>query len=301
MELVESYKIVKKSIVAITLKYVPHYDKQSMPTDFPPILGTGFIVNENGLIVTNDHILDAISKLWRPPGAEKDWGVFATLFHMTPEGQVKIPLEIIGAGKIDTFAPGGAYYGPKKPDLAFMHVKARGLPSLKISDCSIEEGIELATAGYPMGTDALRAPGWLHQITPTLQSGIVSAVLPYPCEAPHAFTINVMAQGGASGSPVFYPDSGAVAGILYGGLLDSHQVDSHQVPTNISYVVPSHYINHLIKEMLENPEFKNSVDKMTIDEMIASNKPVDVLKNGRQARMIKLDTSKKEDENELKS
>jgi len=30
----------------------------------------------------------------------------------------------------------------------------------------LEEGLEVATAGYPMGTDALTAPGYLHQVTP---------------------------------------------------------------------------------------------------------------------------------------
>lgn len=276
MELVESYKIVKKSIVAITLKYEPNNGKQDKPSGFPTIIGTGFIVNENGLIMTNSHVVELLPKLRRPPGAEEDWGIHASLFHMTPRGQVIIPLEVVGAGIIGAFVSGDAYYGPEKPDLAFIHVKARGLPSLKISDCPIEEGIELATAGFPMGTDALQAPGWLHQITPTLQSGIVSAVLPYPCKTPHAFTINVMVQGGASGSPVFYPDTGDVAGVLYGGLLDSSQV-----PTNISYVVPAHYINHFISEAFKVSDFMNPDGKMTIDEIIASNKPINVLEEGR--------------------
>src|SRR5260370_8790405 len=90
----------------------------------------------------------------------------------------------------------------------------------------------------------LTAPGWIHQVTPTLQRGIISAVLPFTCTTPHAYAINVMVQGGASGSPVFLSESGEVIGVLYAGLNDPRVTlltpDLYTVPTNIRYVVPSH-------------------------------------------------------------
>ena len=46
---------------------------------------------------------------------------------------MEIPLEVLGTAQISDFNPGPAYYGPKKPDLAFVHVKAKGLPTLKVS------------------------------------------------------------------------------------------------------------------------------------------------------------------------
>ena len=77
---------------------------------------------------------------------------------------------------------------PAGPDLAFVPVKARGLPAVALDGPeAIDEGTEVATAGFPMGTDALMAPGWIHQVTPTLQRGIISAVLPFPCPTPHAY------------------------------------------------------------------------------------------------------------------
>jgi hypothetical protein len=84
---------------------------------------------------------------------------------------IEIPLEILGAiGLRQVIPPGAAYYGPPQgPDLAFIHVKATGLPAVRLHDLrGIEEGVEVATAGFPMGTDALTAPGWVHQMTPTL-------------------------------------------------------------------------------------------------------------------------------------
>lgn len=244
--------------------------------------------------VTNDHVVRAFRKLFRPPGtSDSDWGVYALLLHSTIAGQVEIPLEVLGVATIKAFTPGDAYYGPPKPDVAFVHVKARQLPTVAIAESGrIEEGRELATAGFPMGADALVAPGYVHQVTPTLQRGIVSAVLPFSCEHPHGFTINVMTQGGASGSPVFDPVTAEVLGVLYAGLNDigiTKDKDVYRVPTNISYVVPAHYIRRLLTEVAADGVVAAPDDAQTIDEILSSNQVVDVLKQGRtfEVREIK--------------
>jgi hypothetical protein len=151
--------------------------------------------------------------------------------------------------------------------------------------------MEIATAGFPMGTDALSAPGWIHQMTPTLQRGIVSAVLPFTCNTPHGFAINVMTQGGASGSPVFYPNTGEVAGVLYGGLFDiglTKGKDLYKVPTNISYVVPSHYIKRILTTALQEPALAESCNGLTVEEMIAKKKLHNVLEEERQPEIRRL-------------
>lgn len=276
MDINASYRSVRESVVAFALQYVPVYDKMTPPPAFPPILGTGFVVRSDGVIATNSHIVEAIQKAPHPPDAPKDeWPVRAVLLRLTQAGMLEIPLEVLGVAVLDAFYGGEVYYGPKKgPDLAFVRVKAKGLPIVSIdSTTRLEEGMEIATAGFPMGTVALTAPGWLHQITPTLQRGIVSAVLPFPCPTPHGYAVNVMTQGGASGSPVFLCETGAVVGVLYAGLRDFEvslkQKDLYAVPTNISYVVPSHYLVSGLKSLDNQPEMQTPPDAMTIDEMIA--------------------------------
>jgi S1-C subfamily serine protease len=296
MGISSSYKLVKSSIVAFVAKYVPVYDEKSGPPPFPPILGTGFVVREDGVLATNAHVVRAFKRIQIPGDAPKDdWPVRALMFKLIDQGMVEIPLEILGVAMIGEFSTGPAYYGPRKgPDLAFVHVKARGLPAVQIDARSvIDEGTEVATAGFPMGTDALMAPGWIHQLTPTLQRGIVSAVLPFPCPTPHAYSVNVMAQGGASGSPVFLSETGAVVGVLYAGLNDYSLTlknkDLHRVPTNISYVVPSHYLLKSLDGFLQMENMEQPSDAKTIDEMLKDAQFRNILQEGRDWITKKVD------------
>lgn len=286
MTLAESYRLVKGSIVAFCPKHVEAQAGES-PAIFPPIIGTGFIVSEDGIIVTNDHVARAFQKQHRPPGAGKnDWGVFALFLHAIPEGQVEIPLQVIGAAPYGEFVKQPEAGAASKPDVAFVRVKARGLPFVTVSDNDdLVEGSELATAGFPMGADALTAPGYVHQVCPTLQSGIISAVLPFACPRPHAFTINVMTQAGASGSPAFDPATGKVVGVLYAGLGDigvTKNSDIYRIPTNITYVVPSHYIRRLLDKVLGNPAVRPPEDALTIEGMLQGKTFLDAMEHPRR-------------------
>jgi hypothetical protein len=109
-------------------------------------------------------------------------------------------------------------------------------------------------------------------MVPTLQSGIISAVLPFRCEKPHGVMINLMTQGGASGSPVFAPDTGEVVGILYGGLTEQGFAANAPVeialPTNFSYFVPAHYIESALDRMRADGQFNPPDNAPTLEQLI---------------------------------
>jgi S1-C subfamily serine protease len=246
-----------------------------MPIDpvkiaFPPIIGTGFFAHEDGMVVTNDHVIQELKKIRMPADRNaNDWGFRVMCFQLTELGVLSMFFDIRGIAELQAFEHRGPYYGGAKPDMGIVHVDIRKAPALLVSSETPREGQELATAGFPMGTDALTAPGYLHQMCPTLQRGIVSAILPCECNYPHAFTLNVMARGGASGSPVFRGSDGAVVGVLYAALEDIQLTGTqppYTVPTNISYVVPGHYVKRMIAQIASSNEFAPTSETWTFEE-----------------------------------
>jgi hypothetical protein len=292
MSLTQVFETVRPAVVAFMPAAVPMIPGGSRP-DLLPIVGTGFVLDD-GMVVTNAHVIDALLALPRPPDwPTNKWPFFAMLFHhITPEiypnapieGYAEIPLEVLGIVRVGDIQLGqgtGFYYGPRRPDFNIVQVKAKGLPKIEVLSTtdSLREGTEVATVGFPMGTEALTAPGWLHQLGPFLQRGIISAVLPFTCKAPHSFVINVMSMGGASGSPVFLTDSPKVVGILNAGLLTPNETVSQimgtpirlgitQTPTNFSYVVPSYFFSSAIKPLRDSGKFQLPEGTLTLDEMI---------------------------------
>jgi hypothetical protein len=106
---------------------------------------------------------------------------------------------------------------------------------------SLRVGMPVATAGFPLGTDAILFYDQISQVMPFLREGIVSNLLPFPCPYPHGFTIDIMAQGGSSGSPILL-DRPLVVGILHAGFSG----------TNITYGVPSSILAKGLSECLKS-------------------------------------------------
>jgi len=276
MDLIETYSNIRKSIVAIVRKYEMGAEGDP-PPEIPFILGTGFIVDD-GLVATNDHIVKRIDSQPKPPNAPaEEWPVMCLMFIEMNECDFAIvPLNVLGKMIITAHDPQGAWYGDNIPDLGFIRVKAKGMPVLPLqTDWHVlQEGMELATAGFPMGRDTLTAPGYLHHFGPTLQKGILSALLPFPKSRPHAFILNVVSQGGQSGSPIFHPETGEVVGILYAGLeepaLTKEIKDVYLKPTAITYGLPAGLIQSGIETARKLPDYPLPEDTLSLQQMIES-------------------------------
>lgn len=148
-----------------------------------------------------------------------------------------------------------------------------GLPaaSLVTDKGSWNVGTHIATAGFPLGTNALAIYGRLNQVAPILRSGIIASVFPFPGPRPHGFTIDIMTLGGESGSPIFFTDSPNVVGLLHAGFNR----------TNITLAVPSwlvdqafqHYRKSVELDFTEVPHFNEAVT--ALEETMTEGQPSD--------------------------
>ena len=124
---------------------------------------------------------------------------------------------------------------------------------LATEDYYVQIGIPVATAGFPMGDIPLTIMSRLNQLTPFLRRGIVSSVFPFSIARPHGFTIDILQQGGSSGSPIFHLDRPEVVGMMSSALNDYSEQDGQwfKQPTNISICVAAESISNALTTFKE--------------------------------------------------
>lgn len=136
----------------------------------------------------------------------------------------------------------------------------RDTPFLKLANGEfyIRPGMQIATAGFPMGTLPLTVMEKVNQVTPFIRRGIVSSVFPFSIPRPHGLTIDIMQQGGSSGSPIFYAHEPTVVGMMAAGMLEGAPVPigncslTAYVSTNISIAVSAHMIGLALPTFLKS-------------------------------------------------
>lgn len=263
----EAWARVRTGIVAI----VPAVHRED--AEFPQVIGTGFLVSKAGVICTCRHVVQEIEKLWVPAGYSGP-KAGAVMFRDQKESWGWFTLKIQPLGHVAMTGEATDYRGPDPPDIAYLATsEVTDTPFLSMANESVHEGDLVAFGGFPMGVNLMTAPGWLHQITPTLHSGIVAACLPFQRHpTPHGFVVHANTQGGASGSPVFGID-GLVSGMAYVVARDSHEAEinglavPYSVPTSLTLCVS----RELIAGSLAGAESDAArlPNRKTLDEHIA--------------------------------
>jgi len=241
--LAETYAVVRPRVVALASRLIVN-----RPPTFPEIIGTGFVVDSRGIVATNRHVVDALRQLPPYPQTGKSSAFAIVWSEIESKGAEHhlgtLFVDIKGYSVLERFTSVGPFYGEEIPDLAFVQLAVQELPTLEFETepNTLKVGMPIATAGFPMGTDALLVYQKITQITPLLRHGIVSSLFPFPCPNPHGFTIDSMSQPGASGSPIFLVDSPKVVGILHACFPG----------TNITIAVPASILASGLEEALKS-------------------------------------------------
>ena len=150
--LTELYESSSQCVVAFINKM------QQAPLDQPPlfpgIIGTGFLANSDGLVLTNRHVVEAIEKMPKhPTTGESMAGALLFLLDETRQGCQLLSIPIHMTSALGTFSSTGEWYGKKVPDIGFVQLKVRENHFLELATekFAIRPGMEISTIGYPMG------------------------------------------------------------------------------------------------------------------------------------------------------
>lgn len=271
MNLTDLFDATAPSVVAFvqTIRLAPAGQKPI----FPHVFGTGFFVCEEGIVATNRHVVQVFDSLPKHPQTGVPLGAAILFLPGTHRRSWQmLRLDIKGWVALDSFTSAAEWYGESVPDIGLVQMCVREVPSLKLADedSYLKIGMDIATVGYPLGDIPLTATGKLNQVTPFIRHGIVSSLFPFPVKLAHGFTIDIMQQGGSSGSPILDLDGRAV-GMMASSVIDWTEAKHEQlgvmlhIPqnTNISMAVPSHIVKLAVDEFLkQHPPDMNGVETL---------------------------------------
>jgi Trypsin-like peptidase domain len=264
----EIFDEVRPSIVAFISRVTTVKPGGGNPL-FPEIFGTGFFVNDRGIVATNRHVIEVIEKVNRyPPNpvtGDSALGalVFTEIAGSEPDAVMGVlNVDVLGWNALGEFSVNGPWFGESVPDLGFVQLDVREVPtlSLAVEPGILRVGMAIATAGFPEGNRTVTFHEKITQITPVLRHGIISSVFPFRGAHPHGLSIDTLLQGGASGSPVFLTDRPLILGMIASKLPD----------TNFTVAVPSNILAAALSDVL--PDWPTYTDTPRLCDLIESGK-----------------------------
>lgn len=236
MDLTDVFGLVRRSIVAFASKVSVSRSKTAPA--FPTIIGTGFVIDERGIVATNRHVVEVLEGLPAHPKTGESAAMALAFSEIQADGDghsVKVAFTSIRRwDKLTSLKAEEPFYGEAIPDVAFAQLNVSGIPALPLAtaDGTWSVGRSIATAGFPLGEQALVIYDRVNQVAPLLRAGVIASVYPFPCPRPHGFTVDIMTLGGESGSPIFRAEEPVAVGLLHAGF------DA----TNITLAVPSWFV-----------------------------------------------------------
>lgn len=219
---------IRSSVVAVGT-----YNPSGSPRQI--FRGTGFVIDNGHLVVTNHHVLP--EKL--DAARREELAVYS------------------GRGKRARRHPARVVATDERHDLALLYISVP-LPAMKLSGHDrVREGTEIAFTGFPLGM--------VLGLYPVTHRGIVSAISPMAPPQPGSRTLtadviramrdpydvyqlDATAYPGNSGSPVFDQRSGEVLAVINSVLIKSGKEAAIATPTGITYAIPVRFVRELLEK-----------------------------------------------------
>lgn len=257
--------------------FISRYAVATMP-HFPTIVGTGFLVDRSGVAATNRHVTDLFKSL--PPNPRTGASSLAAVLFLPGADGLSwqmLVVDVCAWKALSEFSSSEKWYGNTVPDIGFVQLGVHEVPTLTLASERgyLNVGMAVATIGYPMGSLPLTALGKLNQVSPFCRHGVISSVFPFPNPLPHGFTMDIMQQGGSSGSPVLRPEDGAVVGMMSSSVVDwgharSPQAEfAYMMNTNLSIAEPAHIIKKALDELKSAGDWPASNSFPTLEALRA--------------------------------
>ena len=190
-------------------------------------LGSGFLVNKDGLVITNAHVIEDSSRIFIYVGNEEVY-TNPTLLSVDPDR-----------------------------DLAALRIPPQAAPALALAVEAPPEGNDVMAVGYPRLTDILNMGFALH---PTIVPGNINGIIQGRSRTTYHFAPFVQVTGhinqGSSGGPLVDVPSGEVIGmvVLQVPYLERARdrsgagIGSVMIRSGIGYAIPSTVIRQWLTE-----------------------------------------------------
>ncbi len=197
--------------------------------------GSGFVVGDGNLVVTNFHVL--------PAGAEADSGPMMTVLASRNPDQLR------RARVVTTDRP---------HDLALLRIEGPPLPVLALDEPgTAREGQAVALMGFPIGGALGFAPVTHRGIIASITTAALPAATAQQLD-PRALVrlrdgnyevlqLDATAYPGNSGGPLLDAETGRVLGIVNMVLVKGARESALSAPTGITYAIPVRHLHELLK------------------------------------------------------
>ena len=220
---------VKRSVVGVG----SHQATRSPAVVFS---GTGFIVGDGRSVITNAHVVPATLNL----------AAMETLGILIPKGE-GFEFRRASVAALD-----------REHDLAHLRIEGAALPALQIGDgAGIAEGKELVFTGFPLsmvlGLHPATHRALLAAITPVVLPSATSGRLQARAIAQlqrgrfPIYQLDATAYPGNSGSPVYDPATGLVAGVINMVFVKGLKESAISNPSGIAYAVPAIHVREILQ------------------------------------------------------